>query len=44
MGCRLSPLEKQALLECASLYDRGDMLTTLLEMAAHPRAPQTATN
>jgi len=44
MGCRLSPLEKQALLECASLYDRGDMLTTLLEMAAHPRAHQTASN
>ncbi|HAY48067.1 MULTISPECIES: LON peptidase substrate-binding domain-containing protein [Thalassospira] len=35
MGCRLSPLEKQALLECTTLYDRGDMLTTLLEMAVH---------
>ena len=44
MGCRLSPLEKQALLECTSLYDRGDMLTTLLEMAAHAQALQTASN
>jgi Lon protease-like protein len=35
MGCRLSPLEKQALLECTTLYDRGDMLTSLLEMAVH---------
>ncbi|MDP2699029.1 LON peptidase substrate-binding domain-containing protein [Thalassospira sp.] len=44
MGCRLSPLEKQALLECTSLYDRGDMLTSLLEMAAHPQTSQTLSN
>lgn len=42
MGCRLSPLEKQALLECTTLYDRGDMLTTLLEMAAHGQSKQAA--
>ncbi|MCC9620993.1 LON peptidase substrate-binding domain-containing protein [Thalassospira sp. MA62] len=40
MGCRLSPLEKQALLECTTLYDRGDMLTTLLEMAVHATPKQ----
>lgn len=44
MGCRLSPLEKQALLECTTLYDRGDMLTTLLEMAVHPDPKQIHTN
>lgn len=46
MGCRLSPLEKQALLECTSLYDRGDMLTTLLEMAIHasPKHRHGSTN
>lgn len=44
MGCHLSPLEKQALLECTSLYDRGDMLTTLLEMAAHPHRGEAANN
>ena len=44
MGCRLSPLEKQALLECTTLYDRGDMLTTLLEMAAHTDPKQIHTN
>jgi len=46
MGCRLSPLEKQALLECTTLYDRGDMLTTLLEMAIYgdPKQAQRSTN
>ncbi|MBX2832120.1 MAG: LON peptidase substrate-binding domain-containing protein [Rhodospirillales bacterium] len=46
MGCRLSPLEKQALLECTTLYDRGDMLTTLLEMAIYgdPKQAQSSTN
>lgn len=46
MGCRLSPLEKQALLECTTLYDRGDMLTTLLEMAVHagPKHMHGSTN
>ena len=46
MGCRLSPLEKQALLECTTLYDRGDMLTTLLEMAVHagPKHTHGSTN
>lgn len=44
MGCQLDPLEKQALLECPSLYDRGDMLTTLLEMACHPQPSKAAGN
>jgi hypothetical protein len=44
MGCQLDPLEKQALLECPSLYDRGDMLTTLLEMACHPQTNKAASN
>ncbi|OSQ40595.1 LON peptidase substrate-binding domain-containing protein [Thalassospira mesophila] len=44
MGCQLDPLEKQALLECTSLYDRGDMLTTLLEMACHPQNNRVASN
>lgn len=44
MGCRLSPLEKQALLECTNLYDRSDMLTTLLEMAAHAQLRSGANN
>ena len=44
MGCRLSPLEKQALLECTTLYDRGDMLTSLLEMAVHANPKQAHSN
>ncbi|AUG54414.1 LON peptidase substrate-binding domain-containing protein [Thalassospira marina] len=44
MGCQLDPLEKQALLECPSLYDRGNMLTTLLEMACHPQTSKAAGN
>ncbi|PKR59127.1 LON peptidase substrate-binding domain-containing protein [Thalassospira lohafexi] len=44
MGCQLSPLEKQALLECTTLYDRGDMLTTLLEMAAHANPKHAHSN
>ncbi|OKH87588.1 LON peptidase substrate-binding domain-containing protein [Thalassospira sp. TSL5-1] len=44
MGCQLDPLEKQALLECPSLYDRGDMLTALLEMACHPQTSKAAGN
>ena len=44
MGCQLSPLEKQALLECTTLYDRGDMLTTLLEMAAHANPKNAHSN
>jgi Lon protease-like protein len=44
MGCQLGPTEKQALLECPSLYDRGDMLTTLLEMACYPQTSKAAGN
>ena len=35
MVCPLDAREKQGLLECGSVTERGDMLTALLEMATH---------
>ena len=34
MICPFAPAEKQALLECASLGERGEIIATLMEMAA----------
>ena len=35
MTCPFEPREKQALLECPGLIERGELLTTLMEMAVH---------
>ncbi|MCZ6465754.1 MAG: LON peptidase substrate-binding domain-containing protein [Alphaproteobacteria bacterium] len=35
MTCPFEPREKQALLECPGLIERGEFLTTLMEMAVH---------
>ena len=35
MTCPFEPSEKQALLECRGLIERGELLTTLMEMAVH---------
>jgi len=35
MTCPFEPREKQALLECRGLIERGELLTTLMEMAVH---------
>ncbi len=35
MTCPFEPREKQALLECPGLVERGELLTTLMEMAVH---------
>ena len=38
MLCPFEPREKQALLECAGLAERGKLLTDLMEMALHEAA------
>jgi Lon protease-like protein len=43
MAVPFEPSEKQALLECDNIAERGRLLTTLLEMAAHERTVQGAT-
>ena len=43
MLCPLAPGEKQALLESASLGERGEMLTSLLEMAVREGGSPTTT-
>lgn len=35
MSCPLDPGEKQALLECATTHQRGELLTNMLEIAAY---------
>lgn len=35
MTCPFEPREKQAFLECPGLIERGELLTTLMEMAVH---------
>ena len=35
MSCPLDPGEKQALLECATTFQRGELLTNMLEIAAY---------
>ena len=44
MLCPFQPSEKQALLECPTLMERGRVMTALIEMAliGHSSAPNNA--
>ncbi len=42
MSCPLDPGEKQALLECATTLQRGELLTSMLEIAAYASDSQSS--